>query len=91
MSETWDSIVIDGVQFPTLKGIQFFPEIVRGTSPMPIGITKGTYTAEFTMEVSQSEWDKLHKAIQHPSLPWRRPGGNAAQRRKRRRAAKQTK
>ncbi len=92
----WDSEVgsmvecmrIDGYDFPRLIRINFNTRVVYGTSRLPIGRVSDGYIAEFTPGTPWSEHQRLDRAINKPSLKWRRPGGSARDRRKRRRSVR---
>ena len=52
---------------------------------IPLGVTRGTYTATGSFTVNQKAWNRLVK--QQKKEAWELPGGNSHDRRKRRRAA----
>lgn len=81
-------LTIGGKPFPGLKSVQWDEPAFKDVSlcPIPLSVTKGTYKAECTINITKEGWERLLQMLPH--WDWRYGGGNARDRRKRRRAAR---
>lgn len=78
-------LTINGQSFPGLKSVQWDEPAFKDV-PIPLGVTEGTYKAEGSLTITKEGWERFW-----PNQPrvrsWKLGGGNARDRRKRRRAA----
>lgn len=78
---------INGQSFPDLKSVQWDEPAFKDVAvrPIPLGVTEGTYKAECSIDITKEGWERLLQMLPH--WEWRYGGGNARDRRKRRRIA----
>lgn len=82
-------LIINGQSFPGLKSVQWDEPTFKDVAvrPIPLGVTEGTYKAEGSLTITKEGWERFW-----PNQPrirfWKLGGGNARDRRKRRRAAR---
>ena len=88
-------LIVDDQPFHGLRSFSFETPLVGSIAPqinvaatvlpIPLGVTEGTYKAEGSLTITKEGWEHLFSMLPH--WDWRYGGGNARDRRKRRRIA----
>jgi len=81
-------LTIDGESFSGLKSVQWDEPAFKDLSvhPIPLGVTEGMYKAEGSLTITKEGWERFWPNQLRVRF-WKLGGGNARDRRKRRRIA----